>query len=331
MMRFVHAVRARFLTCLLAAVVAVGLIGPSFAQDWPTRQAVKIIVPFGPGSTPDLVARLMADHFQKTFGQAFVVENRAGAGGNRGTDAVAKADPDGYTLGVSIGGPLGINAILFGNLPYDPAKDFAFISLLVTQPSALAVNTALGVSSVADLIALLKQNPGKYNYASIGNGSLSQLAMEAIRLASGTDITHIPYQSSPAAVTALIQNDAQMACLPAISITPLVATKPVRILAVSTAKRSPFLPDVPTLKEEGIDVEAEAWSGLIAPAATPDSIVRKLRAATAEALALPAVREKLAAQLMDPIPGDAAQFRARIEADLARWAPVIRDAKIQVN
>lgn len=330
-MRLIQAFRGRFLACILAMVMGAGLVAPSFAQDWPSRQAVKIVVPFGPGSTPDLVARLMADHFQKTFGQAFVVENKPGAGGNRGTDAVAKAEPDGYTLGVSIGGPLGINAILFGNLPYDPAKDFAFISLLVTQPSALAVNTALGVSSVSELIALLKQNPGKYNYASIGNGSLSQLAMEAIRLASGTEITHIPYQSSPAAVTALIQNDAQMACLPAISITPLVATKPVRILAVSTAKRSPFLPDVPTLKEQGIDVEAEAWNGLIAPAATPEPIVQKLRAATAEALALPAVREKLAAQLMEPIPGDAAQFRARIEADLARWAPVIREAKIQVN
>lgn len=327
MKRLVRALCAPILACALA----LGLSLPSAAQDWPTRQPVKIVVPFGPGSTPDLVGRLMADHFQKTFGQAFVVENKPGAGGNRGTDAVAKAEPDGYTIGVSIGGPLGINAILFGNLPYDPAKDLAYISLLVTQPSALAVNTALGVNSVSELIALLKQNPGKYNYASIGNGSLSQLAMEAIRLASGTEITHIPYPSSPAAVTALIQNDAQMACLPAISITPLVGTKPVKILAVSTARRSPFLPDVPTLKEEGIDVEAEAWNGLIAPAGTPDAIVRKLRAATAEALSVPAVREKLAAQLMEPIPGDAAQFRARIAADLARWAPVIRAAKIQVN
>ncbi|WP_164738413.1 Bug family tripartite tricarboxylate transporter substrate binding protein [Aquabacter cavernae] len=315
----------------LGFVLALPLALPAAAQDWPMRHAVKIVVPFGPGSTPDFIARLMADHFQKTFGQAFVIENKAGAGGNRGTDAVAKAEPDGYTIGVSIGGPLGINALLFGNLPYDPAKDFAYVSLLVTQPSALAVNTVLEVNTVAELIALLKKNPGKYNYASIGNGSLSQLAMEAIRLASGTEITHIPYQSSPAAVTALIQNDAQMACLPAISITPLVGTKPVKILAVSTAKRTPFLPDVPTLKEQGIDVEAEAWNGLIAPAGTPEPIVAKLRAAVADALSQPGVREKLAAQLMEPIPGDAAQFRARIDADLARWAPVIREAKIQVN
>ncbi|OYY13404.1 MAG: ABC transporter substrate-binding protein [Rhizobiales bacterium 35-68-8] len=322
----------RFVSALCAALVALCITAPlASAQEWPARQPVKIIVPFGPGSTPDLIARVMADHFQQKFGHSFIVDNRPGAGGNRGTDAVAKAEPDGYTIGVSIGGPLGINAILFGNLPYDPKKDFSYISLLVTQPSALAVNTALGVSSVKDLIALLKADPGKYNYSSIGNGSLSQLAMEAIRLASGTDITHVPYTSSPAAVTALIQNDVQMACLPAASVTPLVGSKPVKILAVTTAKRSPFLPDVPTLKESGIDVEAEAWNGLIAPAGTPEPIVEKLRAAVAEALAIPSVREKLAAQLMEPIPGNAEQFRAKIDADLARWAPVIRDARIQLN
>ncbi|TCT07799.1 Bug family tripartite tricarboxylate transporter substrate binding protein [Aquabacter spiritensis] len=321
----------RLVLALAAPLLAVLLAFPAAAQDWPARQPVKIIAPFGPGSTPDLVARQIADYFQTKFGHSFIVENRPGAGGNRGTDAVAKAEPDGYTLGVSIGGPLGVNAVLFGNLPYDPAKDFALVSLLVTQPSALGVNTALGVNSVAELVALLKKNPDKYNYGSIGNGSLSQLAMEAIGLASGTELQHVPYNSSPAAVTALIQNDVQVACLPAISLTTLAGVKPIKILAVSTAKRSPFLPDVPTLKESGIDVEAEAWNGLIAPAGTPQPIVDKLRAAVAEALAVPAIREKLATQLMEPIPGDAAQFRARIDADLARWTRVIREADIKVN
>lgn len=321
----------RFILALIAPLVAVVLAWPAAAQEWPAKQPVKIIAPFGPGSTPDMVARLIADYLQHKFGQAFIVENRAGAGGNRGTDAVAKADPDGYTIGISIGGPLGINAVLFGNLPYDPAKDLALVTLLVTQPSALAVNTALGVNSVSELIDLLKKSPGKYNYGSIGNGSLSQLAMEAIGLASGTQMVHVPYNSSPAAVTALIQNDVQVACLPAISLTPLVGSKPIKILAISTARRSPLLPGIPTLKESGIDVEAEAWSGLIAPAKTPEPILDKLRAAVTGALESPAIKEKLATQLMEPIPGTPAQFRARIDADLARWTRVIREARIQVN
>src|SRR5579864_5099422 len=145
---------------------------PAAAQDWPTKP-VKIVVPFGAGSTPDTVARLVADYLHQKLAQTFVVENRPGASGNLGTDAVAKAQPDGATIGVSIGGPLAINPLLFSSMPYDPQKDLAFITMLVTQPSALAVNTKLGAGSVAELIALLKQAPGKYNFGSIGTGSLS--------------------------------------------------------------------------------------------------------------------------------------------------------------
>jgi len=300
------------------------------AQAWPTR-TVKLIVPFGAGSTPDLIMRLVADHLKEKFAQSFVVENKPGASGNLGTDAVAKAEPDGYTLGLSIGGPLAINPIIFGKLSYDPQKDLAFVTLLTTQPSVLAVNAELGINSVAELIDLLKKNPGKYNFGSIGTGSLSQLAMEAIALKSGTRIVHVPYPSSPAAVTALLRNDVQMVCLPAISVTPHVASGKAKILAVSTARRSALLPGIPTLKESGIDVEADAWNGLIAPAKTPPAIIAAVRAAVTEALSSPAIREKLAAQLMEPIPGTAEEFRARIEADVARWKPVIEAAKISVN
>ena len=167
---------------------------PAGAQDWPTK-SVKIISPFGAGSTPDLVARMIADYLQQKLGQTFIVEDKPGASGNTGTDAVAKAEPDGYTIGISIGGPLAINPLLFSKLPYDPAKDIALITMLATQPSALAVNTDLGVNSVAELIDLLKFNPGKFNFGSIGNGSLSHLAMEAIALKSGTQMVHIPYAS----------------------------------------------------------------------------------------------------------------------------------------
>ena len=246
---------------------------PAAAQDWPTR-AVKIMIPFGPGSTPDLVGRLIADRLQHKLGQPFVVEDKPGASGNIGTDAVAKADPDGYTLGISIGGPLAINPMLFSKMPYDPKTDLSPVTMIATQPSALAVNARLGVNSVAELIALLKKNPGKYNFGSIGNGSLSHLAMAALALKSGTEIVHIPYASSPQAMTALVRGDVDIVCLPAISVTPHVASGDVKIFAVSTAARSPLLPDVPTLKEAGIDVEADAWMGLIAPAKTPEAIVR---------------------------------------------------------
>ncbi len=160
------------------------------AQDWPTK-TVKIVVPFAPGSTPDMVARLIADRLQQKLGQTFVIENKPGASGNLGTDAVAKAEPDGATIGISIGGPLAINTLLFSKLPYAPAKDLAPITQLITQPSALVVNTDLGADNVAALVALLKRDPGKYNFGSIGNGSLSHLAMEAIALKSGTKLVHV--------------------------------------------------------------------------------------------------------------------------------------------
>lgn len=304
---------------------------PALAQDWPTN-TVRIVVPFGPGSTPDIVARLVADGLHQKYPKStFLVENKPGASGNLGTDVVARATPDGSTLGVSIGGPLAINTLLFLRLPYDPRTDIASVTQLVTQPSILAVNPGLGVNSVAELIALLKQNPGKYNYASIGIGSLSHLAMEAISIKAGVKIVHVPYTSSPQAITAVIRNDAQIACLPAISITPQAASGKVKILAVTTAERSPYLPDVPTLKESGIDVEADAWNGLIAPGATPEKTVTQISKDVAEIIKQPAVREKLASQLMQPVGSTPNEFRAQIDREIARWAPVIIAADIRIN
>jgi tripartite-type tricarboxylate transporter receptor subunit TctC len=300
------------------------------AQEWPAKP-VRIIVPFAAGATPDIVARLIAERLQEQAGQTFIVENKPGASGNAGTDAVAKSAPDGATIGVSIGGPLAINTLLFAHLPYDPRKDLTLITLLATQPSALAVNSSLGVNNVPELIELLRHNPGKYNFGSIGTGSLSQLAMEAIALKSGTRMVHVPYASSPQAVTALMRNEVQMVCLPAISITPQLGDGVIKLLAISTAQRSPLLSGVPTLKESGIDVQADAWMGLIAPAGLSDTVVERINHLVGEAMSSPAIRQKLFAQLMEPIPGTPAQFRARIDADIARWRPVIEAAKIKVE
>ena len=312
------------LTLLAAAL-------PAQAQTWPPK-TVRILVPFGAGSTPDIVARMIADGLKKQYpDDTFLVENKPGASGNLATDAVAKAAPDGATIGVSIGGPLAINTLLFSKLPYDPKKDIAAVTQLITQPSILAVNPELKVNSVKDLVALIKANPGKYNFSSIGNGSLSHLAMEAIAIKAGTKLVHVPYPSSPQAITAVIRGDAQMACLPAISVTPQAKAGKVKMLAVSTAKRSPYLPDLPTLKESGIDVEADAWMGLIAPGGTPKAMVDKINKDVVAIIKTPAVAEKLATQLMEPVVSTPAEFRARIDGEIARWAPVIKAADVKVN
>jgi tripartite-type tricarboxylate transporter receptor subunit TctC len=278
-----------------------------------------------------MVGRLIGDHMQQKLGQPFVIENRPGASANTGTDVVAKADADGYTMGISLGGPLAINTLLFAKMPYDPAKDLALITMLTTQPSVLVVHTSLGINSVGELVDLLKKNPGKYNYGSIGNGSLSHLAMEALALKSGTSMVHVPYPGSPQAMTAVLRNDVQMACLPAISVTPHVASGQVKTLAISLGQRSALMPDVPTLKETGLDVEADAWNGLIAPAKTPEPILAKIHSTATDAIADPAIREKLAAQFMEPIPTTPAQFRAKIDADLARWSPIIKALNLKIN
>jgi tripartite-type tricarboxylate transporter receptor subunit TctC len=314
---------------ILAALIA--WVQSAAAQDWPARP-VKIIVPFAAGSTPDIVARLVAEALQREYrGQAFVVENKPGANGNLGTEAVATASPDGYTIGVSIGGPLAINTLLFPNLRYNPATDIAPITQLVSQPSVLAVHASLGITSVQDLIAAVKREPGRLNYGSIGAGSLSHLSMEAIAALAQAPITHIPFRGSPLAVTALLRNDVQMGVLPAASIAVHAASGQVRLLAVSTASRSPFLPDLPTLKEAGVDVEADAWVALIAPAGTPASIISSLHSAASRAIHLPDIKEKFGAQMMQPVGGTPAQLRDLMSAEISRWRPIIKAANIQVD
>jgi tripartite-type tricarboxylate transporter receptor subunit TctC len=317
---------------ILAACFAGLLTGsPAAAQNWPPA-TVKIVVPFGAGSTPDLVARILADNLQtKNAGSAFVVENKPGASGNTGTDVVAKAPPDGSVIGISLGGPLAINTILFSQLPYDPARDIAPITLLTALPSALVVPSSLNISTVADFVALLKKDASKISYGSIGAGSLSQLCMEAIGLkAGGGKMVHVPYPGSPAAVTALLRGDVQAACLPAISVTPQLASG-LKILAVTTPQRSAFLPDYPTLKESGIDVESDAWNGLIAPSGTPPAVIAKINAQVREVLALPAVVEKLKTQLIAPYPSTPDEMRAKIDNEKKLWADVIKAADIKIN
>jgi len=300
-------------------------------SSWPPK-TVHIIVPFAAGSTPDAVARIIGDGLRKKYPDAtFVVEDRPGASGNIGTDAIAKAAPDGSTIGVSIGGPLAINTLLFSNLSYDPRKDITPITQLVTQPSALVVNPDMKVDNLGDLIKLLKINLGKYSYASVGNGSLSHLAMEAIAEKAKGKMVHVPYPGSPEAMLAVLRGDVQMGMLPAASVVPQAKAGKLKLLAVSTAKRSPYLPDVPTLKESGLDVEADAWVGLIGPSGLPKESVERINKDTVEMLKSPALRDKLGAQLMEPVGSTPDELRARMNGEIDRWAPVIKAADVKLN
>jgi len=301
------------------------------AQTWPTRN-VRCIVPFAAGSTPDSVGRVLADRLQARFGVAFVVENKPGASGNTGTDAIAKSEADGYTIGLSIVGPLALNKLLFKALPYDPARDLALITIVATQPSVLVVSNELGVKDFASFVARLKKDSAKLNYGSIGYGSLSHLAMVAIATKSEAHPEHIAYAGSPNVVTALTRNDVQMSVLPAASVAPQAQGGLLKMLAVTSGTRSALLPDVPTLRESGIDgVEAGAWIGLVAPANTPAAILDRIRAAVVEMVAKPAVREKLTALYMEPVADTSDEFRAVIKEELDRWGPVIEKNNIRVE
>jgi tripartite-type tricarboxylate transporter receptor subunit TctC len=305
---------------------------PAKAQstDWPTR-TIKMIVPFGPGSTPDILARLVADKMSQNLKQSVIVENRAGAGGNIGTQAAAKAAPDGYTIGVSITGPLVNNTVLYSKLGYDPFKEFAPITLAAIQPNILAVSSTLGVNTAQELVTLLKKNPGKYNYASVGNGTVAHLSMELIKNKSGTYIVHIPYASSPAAVTSMLTGDTQMASLAPSAIMPQVAAGKLKALAVSTAQRYPGL-DLPTFKEVGIpDVEATAWIGIVVPAAVPAAIQQKIHKEVVAALQDKSVVDKLRSQFMEPIGNSPKEFADFMQSELKRWAPIIQRNKINLD
>jgi len=325
--------RRKFLGAGLAPVLG-ALPAIARAQDaerWPSK-TVRIVVPFGPGSTPDILGRLVADRLSQKLGQSFIVENRPGAGGNIGTLAVARAAGDGYTIGLSITGPLVNNTVLYSKLPYDPFKDLAPVTLAAVQPSVLAVSPSLGVNSAQELIALLRRNPGKYNYASLGAGTVAHLAMELIKVKSGTYIVHIPYPSSPAAVTSIIAGDTQMGTLPPAAVMPQVKAGKLKALAVTTATRSPLLPELPTFREVGIpDVEATAWLGFVVPAAVPAPLIERINRELVAALRDPAVVEKLRAQYMEPAPSTPKEFADFMQAELRRWTPVIRRAGVTLD
>lgn len=321
--------KSRLLRSLLLTCISI-TGGHAYAQEWP-KAPVKVVVPFDAGSTPDLAARVIGDRLAARLHQPFVVENRSGAAGNIGTDLIAKAEGDGRTIGVSIAGPLGVNALLFRKMPYDATKDIGLVSIAVSQPSVLVVGSKLPTADAKQLSALLK-NKSKLNYASIGAGSISHLAMAALIAQTGGDAVHVPYRGSGGAVTALLSGEVDMALLPAAAVMPHVKAGKLRALAVASPSRSPSLPDLPTLAESGLpDIKADAWIGFIVPAKTPATVVNALRDQVAQVLAEPAVKDKLRTQYMDPLGNSPEEFRKLLAADVARWKPVVDKNKITLD
>ena len=322
--------KKRFSFFALAAALAV-MPSISMAQDWPNRP-VRVVVPFDAGSTPDSIARVVSDRLSARLGQPMIVDNKSGVGGNLGTDAIAKAAPDGQTIGVSIAGPLAVNPLLYKKMPYNPAIDLEPVTVAVSQASVLVVSAKHAAASAKEFAATLKSGKAKMSFASIGAGSISHLAMQTVAVQTGGDFVHVPYRGSGAAVTALLSGDVDMALLPAAAVMPHVKSGKIRGLAVASAKRSPSLPDLPTFAESGLpDIQADAWIGFIVPAKTPVAIVAKLHDQIVQILAEPAVKDKLRAQYMDPVGNSPAEFRTQLAADAARWKPIIQTNKISLD
>ncbi|HMN83573.1 MAG TPA: tripartite tricarboxylate transporter substrate binding protein [Burkholderiaceae bacterium] len=318
-----------------AVVASLGIAAPAGAQerpaDWPSKP-VRMVVPFAPGSTPDILARTIGERLTTALKQTFIVENRPGAGGNIGTNAVAKAAGDGYTIGVSITGPLVNNVVLYPKLPYDPFKELAPVTLAAIQPNVLVVSSELGVDNIKQFFDLLRRNPGKYNYASVGAGTVAHLSMELIKNKTNTFIVHIPYNSSPAAVTSMLSGDTQMAPLAPSAVLPQVRAGKLKALAVTTAERFPTLPDLPTFREIGIpEVVATAWIGIVVPASTPAPLVQRINEAFVAALKDPQVVERLRGQGMETVGNSPQAFARFMQDELARWGPVIKRSGVSFD
>jgi tripartite-type tricarboxylate transporter receptor subunit TctC len=324
---------------LLLAAAGTGLLPATatFAQGaWPAKP-VRIVVPFAPGGTTDILARAIAPELQQAFGQPFIVDNKPGAGGNVGTDQVAKSPPDGLTLLMGTVGTHAINQSLYPKLPFDPLKDFAPITLVAGVPNVLVINPAkaeaYGIQDVAGLIRYARANPGKLNMASSGNGTSIHLSGELFKTMTGTFMLHFPYRGSGPAMMDLLGGtmDVMFDNLP--SAMPHIKSGKLKALAVTTAQRSAALPEVPTIAEAGPvkGYDASSWFGLLAPAGTPADIVTRIQQACAKSLASPAVKERLLAQGAIP-GGDTPQhFATYIAAETRKWAAVVKQSGAKVD
>ena len=308
--------------------------GAAFAQGFPNRP-VRLIVPFPAGGTTDILARAIAQKLSESLGQSFVVDNRPGAGGNIGSDLVAKSPPDGYTLLMGTVGTHAINPGLYPKMPYDHVKDFAPVVLVAGVPNVLVVNPGVPVKTVAELVTLARDKPGTINFASSGSGTSIHLSGELFKSLTGTQITHVPYKGSSPALTDLIGGQVQIMFDNLPSAMPHIKGGKLRAIALTSSKRAPALPDVPTIAESGVaslaSFEATSWFGIFAPAGTPRDVVLKINADTNKALQSAEMKEKLLSQGAEAVGNTPEYFADYIKAETIKWARVVRDSGAKVD
>jgi tripartite-type tricarboxylate transporter receptor subunit TctC len=298
------------------------------AQDFPAKP-IKLIVPFPAGGPNDIIARIVGQRISELTKQAVIIDNRGGQGGTLGTDAVAKANPDGYTIGIVNCGALAINQSM-EKVPYETLKDLAPVTLVVTVPEMLVVASNVPAKNMSELVALAQAQPGKLNFASTGPGSLPHLAGELLKLTAKIDIVHVPYRGAAPAINDLLGQQVQMTFLDLPAILPHIRSGTLKPIALGTDARAPTAPDVPTTFELGMPaLRIENWYGMVAPGGTPPAIVAALNKITTTALADPSVKEKLAEQGLTTVGNSPEQFRDYIAAETAKWAKVIKDAGVQ--
>jgi tripartite-type tricarboxylate transporter receptor subunit TctC len=331
-----HFTRRTLVHAVTLAVALTTACGAQAQNAWP-QKPVKIVVPFAPGGTTDILARAVAPELSKAFGQQFVVENKAGAGGNVGAEMVAKSAPDGYTILMGTVGTHGINRALYPKLPYDPFKDFAPITLVAAVPNVMVVNVdkakAMDIHNVKDFIKAAKAHPGQFNMASSGNGTSIHLSGELFKSQTGIFMAHIPYRGSGPALLDLMGGsmDVMFDNLP--SALPLIKSGKLKALAVTSAQRSGAVPELPTIEEAaGLKgFEASSWFGLLAPAGTPPDIVNRIQQEVAKSLSTPAIKEKMLGQGAIPSGNTPAQFATLIESEHKKWALVVKASGAKVD
>ena len=318
-----------FVRAALAALLLSWAAGAS-AQAYPVRP-VRIVIPLGTGGTTDVPGRIVAQRLSEALGQQFIVENKTGAGGTIGADFVAKSKPDGYTL-LLTATPFVITANLYKNLPYNALTDFAPVIRVASGPYVLTVHPSLGVNSVRELIALAKAQPGKIDYVSSGNGSAQHLVGALFAHMAGIQLSHVPYKGSSQAQQDLVAGMVKVGFLGTPIVIPHVKSGRLKALAVSTAQRSPHMPDAPTIAEAGVPgFEALVWVGLLAPAGTPPDIVAKLNSEITRLLGAPDVRQLLASSGVDPTPTTSKEFGVYLRSEYDKWGKVVRDSGAQIN
>ena len=321
--------RVSWLLAILGVAVAAAPL--AVAQSWPTK-AIRIVAPSTPGDAPDVIARLIAEKLSPVLGQQVVVENKPGAGGVVGSEAVARAAPDGYTLIMGNAGSHGINAAVYSKLPYDIQRDFAPVSLVAIAPNIVVINPAVPATSLVEFIAYAKSQPGKLSYASGGNGSSAHMSMELFKSMAGLDIQHVPYKGSTPALTDLIGGQVAIFIGNMPPTVPHVKAGKLRALAVTTKARSALMPELPTMTEAGLPgYETVAWFGILAPAGTPPDIVNRLSMEIGKIARSPEMRDRLVAMGAEPVGGTPEEFKTVIDRDIAKWKSLAQKVGIKID